>query len=64
MYIDEKEKEISEELSPKLRFLSKNMPRYIWVAHIKQDDKAYVDVIFDANRTIVRNPIAELYFNN
>ena len=61
-YIDEKREVIYDKNNPKLRFLSKNMPRYIWVAHHLQNNKEVVDVIFDANRTIVRDPITELYF--
>lgn len=64
LYIDENEKEFSEKFNPKVRFLSKNMPRYVWVAHVIENGESSIDVVFDANRTIIHDPIAIIYFND
>ncbi len=49
---------INKKFEDKENVLSKNMPRYIWVAHIYDEDKKVNtrDAVFDANRIFLRKP--------
>ncbi|RLF56634.1 MAG: hypothetical protein DRN27_09320 [Thermoplasmata archaeon] len=55
----------TKKFQDKQKILSKNMPRYIWVAHIYDDDKNHNtrDAIFDANRIYLRKPETIIEFN-
>jgi len=59
-----RKKIISKNFPDKENILSENMPRYIWVAHLYDDDPKINsrDVIFDANEIFLRKPIKEIEF--
>jgi len=48
----------------KEKILSRNMPRYVWVLHLYENDDKNIsrDVIFDANRILLREPIEIVEF--
>jgi len=48
----------------KEEILSQNMPRYVWVIHLYENDDKNIsrDIVIDANRTHFRNKITEVEF--
>lgn len=54
----------SKKFKRKTKILSKNMPRYVWVVHLYENDTKNIsrDAIFDANTVILRSPIEIVEF--
>ena len=49
----------------KEKILSKNLPRYVWVVHLYENEEKKIsrDIVFDANTTLLRDKLMEVHFS-